>query len=157
MPGHAPGQTAVWTDRGEYRQAAGAITQVVKSASDDENLDFRDRYHRTKSSHYAEKSKAAGAWATTDGLAFVSHAGAVLSGRHPLGAGSRKSPHEKRHSQPDSESYLSNSAILLDATCAGAWHHGFWGKRASRSMSRSCRSYWERPETGTIRRFIRLI
>jgi hypothetical protein len=40
-------------------------------------------------------SKAAGAWALTDGFAFVSHAGAVLSGRHPLGVGSRKSPHEK--------------------------------------------------------------
>jgi len=124
-------------DCGEYRQAAGASAQGLNQLVT-KNREFRDRYHRTNR-QIMQRQQSRRAWATTDGFAFVSHAGAVISGRHPLGAGSRKSPHEKRHSRPDSESYLPNSAILLDASRAGAWPHGFWEKRRLGQISPSRR------------------
>ena len=75
----------------------------------------------------------------TDGLAFVSHAGVVFSGRHPLGVETENS-HQGIPS-PTSESYLPNSAILLDASRTWRAALGFWGNRdGSRRVPRNCRS-----------------
>jgi hypothetical protein len=63
------------------------------------------------------------------GLAFVSHAGAVLSGRHPSGIETENS--REGIPSPTSESYLPNLAILLDASRTGRVAPWLRGKTGS--------------------------
>jgi hypothetical protein len=100
---------------------ADNLTDAVRRTNDnswDEKLRLRDRYH-SESSHYAENSKAAGAWAIP--AALPSSPTRMPSFRDGIRWVSKLKTPAKEFPAPISESYLLNSAILLGASRTGGW------------------------------------
>ena len=98
------------SEHGSTIPSRGGYSASLEPACDEKRR-FRDRYHRTNR-HIMRREQSRRGLGDTDGFAFVSHADAVLSGRHPLGVG-------QGIPSPTSESYLPNSAILLNESRTG--------------------------------------